>query len=244
MAPQFSTDFLTPHLPLWEKHLAAYRGKPGVRFLEIGAYEGRSTCWLLEHILTDPSARLTVVDPFYEFDLVKWKHGFPGAPGYPPPTHIRIEERFDENMREVGAGNRLIKVKKPSQEYLRTLPLETYDFIYIDGSHVPFDVLRDGILSWDLLKPGGILVFDDYLLHSFSLPYHSPRMAIDAFLCVALDRYEVLASGWQMWMRKTNPTPPPDPLAPPLIGDPEKRKESLAGRASVFLSKLWAYRRY
>ena len=37
------------------------------------------------------------------------------------------------------------------------------DLIYIDGSHLAKDVLSDAILSWKLLKPSGVMIFDDYL---------------------------------------------------------------------------------
>lgn len=36
MRPAFCTDWLTPHLPLWEKHFSPLRGKPDLRFLEVG----------------------------------------------------------------------------------------------------------------------------------------------------------------------------------------------------------------
>ena len=45
---------------------------------------------------------------------------------------------------------------------LRRLPLESFDIIYIDGSHAVNDVLEDAVLSFRLLKPEGILIFDDY----------------------------------------------------------------------------------
>jgi hypothetical protein len=32
-----------------------------------------------------------------------------------------------------------------------------------DGSHRARDVLEDAVLSWPLLKVGGIMLFDDYL---------------------------------------------------------------------------------
>lgn len=38
-----------------------------------------------------------------------------------------------------------------------------FDFIYVDGLHLSQDVLYDALLSFDLLKVGGILIFDDYL---------------------------------------------------------------------------------
>jgi predicted O-methyltransferase YrrM len=40
---------------------------------------------------------------------------------------------------------------------------EYFEFIYIDGSHQAPDVISDAILSFHLLKSGGVIAFDDYL---------------------------------------------------------------------------------
>lgn len=49
-----------------------------------------------------------------------------------------------------------------SQDWLCQLPVNAFDFYYVDGSHVAPDVMADAVLGWRLLKPGGIMVFDDY----------------------------------------------------------------------------------
>jgi predicted O-methyltransferase YrrM len=64
-ALRFSYDWFSTRIPQWERQVAGrFAGKPGLRFLEIGSFEGRSACWLLQNVLTDPSVRLTCVDPF------------------------------------------------------------------------------------------------------------------------------------------------------------------------------------
>lgn len=45
---------------------------------------------------------------------------------------------------------------------MRSLPLNNYDILYVDGSHLAADVLTDAILGWGLVKVGGIIIFDDY----------------------------------------------------------------------------------
>ena len=40
--------------------------------------------------------------------------------------------------------------------------INNFDLIYIDASHYAPDVLSDAVLAFKLLKPGGILIFDDY----------------------------------------------------------------------------------
>jgi len=49
-----------------------------------------------------------------------------------------------------------------SDAMLRDLPHDHFDYISIDGSHEAADVLSDAVLSWPLLKTGGLICFDDY----------------------------------------------------------------------------------
>ena len=63
---EFSTDWFTNQnrIPLWEKMLRPFKGKPDIHYLEVGVYEGRSAIWMLENILTHPSSTLTGIDIF------------------------------------------------------------------------------------------------------------------------------------------------------------------------------------
>ncbi len=38
--------------------------RPGLRFLEIGCFEGRATVWMLTNVLTHPTCRIDVIDTF------------------------------------------------------------------------------------------------------------------------------------------------------------------------------------
>ena len=53
-----------------------------------------------------------------------------------------------------------------SQNELKKLNKNYYDFIYIDGDHTNEGVFIDSVLSFPLLKNGGIIIFDDYLWSS------------------------------------------------------------------------------
>jgi predicted O-methyltransferase YrrM len=103
---------------------------------------------------------------------------------------------FDLNMAKTGAGQRVRKLVGVSQEILRRLPLGAFDFIYVDGSHAGDDVLEDAVLSYRLLKSGGLLVFDDY----GSLT--SASEAIDAFRNLFAERFELVHKGYQLTLRK------------------------------------------
>ena len=74
--------------------------------------------------------------------------------------------------------------------------------IYLDGSHEAPNVLFDGMLSWGLLKPGGVLIFDDYLWVPQLLAGHRPQLAIDLFLRYHSGQYDLLHHGYQVAISK------------------------------------------
>lgn len=80
---------------------------------------------------------------------------------------------------------------------------EWFDLIYIDGSHEAADVLADAVLAWPLLKPGGLLGFDDYGWRVFPEPERRPAPAVDAFLTCLRGWYEPVHRGYQVWVKKT-----------------------------------------
>lgn len=196
---QFTSNWVSRHIPTWKRHLKALRGRKGLRFLEIGSWEGRSACWFLENVLTHPSSRIICIDTFQ------------GAPDeLKIHKHLRdaigsIERHFDHNIRFIGAQKKVRKIKGSSRVALRTLPQESFDLIYIDGSHLAGDVLLDAALCWDLLKTGGIMIFDDYrwkCVTNKRNPLLSPRLAIDVFKLLFKDRIKVLSIGTQVILRK------------------------------------------
>ena len=137
---EFTTNWFTYNIPVWEKALSAFRRKAGINYLEVGVFEGRSALWTLENILTAPTASLTCIDLF-------------NGP---------YRDRFFANVERSGESGKVTALTGYSQLALRKLPLNYYDIIYIDGSHSKDDVLEDAVLSWRLLKEGGVMIFDDY----------------------------------------------------------------------------------
>jgi predicted O-methyltransferase YrrM len=189
---RFTFDWVAPHAAAWENDLAHLRGKPNVRGLEIGCFEGQSACWWLDNILTDPTSRLTCVDPFaIPMDS----------------TLLRYFERyFDHNVAASGAGERVTKLVGSSQVVLRTLPPSHYDFVYVDGSHRVGDVLQDAVLAWTVLRPGGIAMFDDYDLVDDVAPgllARAPGRALDAFISILGESATILRRDWQLILRKS-----------------------------------------
>jgi predicted O-methyltransferase YrrM len=79
---------------------------------------------------------------------------------------------------------------------------EMYDFIYIDGDHMPHAFMIDALLSWELLKPGGIMAIDDYGWTHPQGSQYNPAAAIDMFVSMYSDHLTVIEKGWQVWIKK------------------------------------------
>ena len=181
----FTTKWFDGYIPFWEQILS--KTKTPERVLEIGSFEGRSACWLAENT----NARITCVDT--------WE----GSPEHPPELRENLYERFIENITPY--KDRITPHRGYSGEVLRTFPCTpAYDFIYIDGSHYSKDVLEDAVLSWRLLEPGGIMVFDDFTwlapgtdnMHDL----RNPRAGIEAFCSIF--RPEIVAMYGQLVIKK------------------------------------------
>jgi len=161
----FTVDWFTGYIQAWED---IFRNtKIPERVLEIGSFEGRSTCWLAENT----NAHITCVDT--------WD----GSDEHTPEHKNGLYERFCENIEP--HKDRITILRGFSGEVLRTIPCKpTFDFIYIDGSHYSKDVLEDAILAWRLLEPGGVIIFDDFnwVVEGTNLKdLRNPRAGIEAF---------------------------------------------------------------
>lgn len=194
----FTTDWFSQNIPVWLDILKPLAHQPHLSCAEVGSWEGRSACWLLENIVTHPTSRLVCIDTFQgsgeHYADKTWKESL-----------TDLEQRFRNNIAATGASDRATIIKGESALTLHSLPAGTFDCIYIDGSHIAADVLTDIIQSWLLLKPGGILICDDYHWDLPSNPLHRPKPAIDTFLFLFKEQYEVLHEGYQIIVRKTHP---------------------------------------
>lgn len=178
----FSSDWVNGRLTNRIAELGHLRDVPGARGLEVGSFEGRSAIWFIESVLTAPDARLTCIDLFPE----------------------QVDQHFDHNIEAAGIAGKIDKITGSSQTVLRGLPLESFDFAYIDGCHRATCTIADIVLTWDLLKTGGIMILDDYGL-SGAEGTGIPRPAIDAFVSIYADRIEVLSEDFQFSLKKTAP---------------------------------------
>ncbi len=184
----FTQDWFTIHVESLEPLMRELAGR-GSRILEIGSFEGLSTCYFLWRL---DDAHATCVDTFE------------GSAGLPSGGRDGLEAAFDGNVALVDS-TRVRKLVGDSRRVLLDLAGEQarFDFVYVDGSHRGLDVLVDGALSWPLLEPGGVMVFDDYrwaLLGND--PLLRPGPAIDAFVGLVGEHGDVVSRDRQVVIRK------------------------------------------
>ncbi|KAI4137410.1 MAG: hypothetical protein L6R39_007307 [Caloplaca ligustica] len=200
-------DEIKPH---WEAHTPHLRNKQ-LFILEIGCFEGASTTWLLDNLMSNRGSTMTTIDTFaggMEHQDTDQVHKY---------DLNTLEQRFRSNVSRCSNSDRLTVMKMTSDEALLKLRREqaSFNFIYIDASHVAIDVLHDAVLCWRMLSVGGKMVFDDFTWKGYMEECYNPRIAIRSFLGCTASEVEAKEIGYQMWVtkvpRRFDATPNPDP---------------------------------
>lgn len=189
----YTTDWFSYNIPIWERFFNDNNlfGKPYLKCLEIGCFEGRATTYLLDNVLTHPNSSIDVIDTF---------NGSFNESGMKDLDTNGLLDRFKYNIRN--HANKVNILIGKSNNVLRSLDcVPIYDIIYIDGSHLAYNVLEDAVLCHPLLKQYGLLIFDDYLWID-NKQNKPPRLAIDAFINIYGDFYEILWSDYQIICKK------------------------------------------
>ena len=211
---KFNEDWFSGNIPLWTEVLAPFKGKPNIHYLEIGVWEGRSAIWVLDNILTHPTSTLTGIDVFPD----------------------NLKETYLENLRISGFPEKTVTLTGLSRIELRRLNPDSYQIIYIDGGHTADMVLADAILCWDLLKVGGVIIFDDYRWGREYPDEIRPGIAIDAFISAHRNHLELVHQGYQVIVRKKEGPPWFDPNRSSFAG-PSRPAAILLGEYAYLWEK-------
>lgn len=194
---KFTQDWFHWAPQVWEQlipHLPARRD-----FLEIGSFEGRSTVWIVENMMENGGS-ITCIDTWAGGE----EHTNGEVEGAEARFNHNVQVLFDRHSDETGVHRVVWKEKGLSTYKLAELlsDKQTFDFIYIDGSHIARDVLTDACMAWPLLKPKGLMVFDDYMWGEPRDILHRPKPAIDAFCNIFAEEAEIVHIGYQLVVRK------------------------------------------
>jgi hypothetical protein len=196
----------------WDKLLPQIKPK---KILEIGSFEGASTCYLIQNLSKDNPIEIHCIDPWkLETDKVGdlWDSNCLDIPE--DVNMSNVEKRFRNNTDiaiEKSVNKVDLKIYKgfSADELSKMLAVgmrDYFDFIYIDGGHQGPDVLTDAVLSFRLLKVGGVIVFDDYLWQVGKKDLISiPKLAIDSFVNIYSAKINIFnAPLYQLYIKKVS----------------------------------------
>lgn len=203
---EFTSDWFSSNEPIWR---ALTNMEKPARILEIGSFEGRSVCWMIETCGIERPLEIHCVDT--------WAGGIEHQPGGPLAQSMPdVERRFHHNV-EVAKAKvphpvEIVMHKGYSQLELAKLISEGksgyFDWVYVDGSHEAPTVLSDAVLSFQLTRVNGVIIFDDYLWFlgesGSQDSFNMPKPAIDAFVNIYQRKLLVFRNApvAQLYMRK------------------------------------------
>jgi predicted O-methyltransferase YrrM len=192
-----SHDYFSSNIANWQGWFRDHIRAAPIACLEIGSWQGGSSCWLLDKVVGPRGGRLTCIDLF---EGSSEHAGFLAA--VTAELGGGLETLFDQNIARSGHAEAVRKLVGLSQGVLPRLHGERFDFIYIDGAHEAKFVIQDAVLCWQLLPVGGHMLFDDVPFTFPGRPAQDTARAINFFLSVFEDEIEVIANERQLLLRR------------------------------------------
>jgi hypothetical protein len=197
----------------FNKHVLPLAGQK-LHYLEIGVFDGDGLVWMLKNVLTHPRSRAWAVDPW--LPLLPWRDA------------EEMEGHYQRTWRACRPYGKKVKLhRQMSSVFLRqhNIPPHWFDVVYIDGDHNAIPCLDDLVLTWPLLKVGGIMIIDDYKLNHPA--DYMVKAVVDGVMDAIYGPYvEELFHGYQVAYRKTGDvelTASPDDDSPYYVGIQTRR---------------------
>jgi len=128
--------------------------KNGDNFIEIGAYLGRSTAYMVQKIReSGKQINLFTIDPWTSESLEKCC------------MKCDVDDlfsQFQDYMKKAGAWDDIVPIRKTAEEACKDFIGLRFKFIFVDGSHLEEDVRTDILKYFPLLTDDGWMAGDDY----------------------------------------------------------------------------------
>lgn len=197
---EFTQDWFSRSIPAWKAILDKLSAQnPALRILEIGVFEGRSTCWLLENFCKSADSTIVAIDSFQ------------GGVEHQTLELGGLRKRFESNILSIGSSA-CVEIREGESFHelcaLVAQKVPLFDFISVDGSHQAVDVLADAVLGFRLLRSSGVMAFDDYLWapirRGMENPLVTPKAAVDAFTNIHSQQLRVIPNLplYQLYIQK------------------------------------------
>lgn len=162
-----------------------------INVLEIGSYTGVSLINIIKLIPNSVGIGVDMWSSYGENNLLENMDA------------LDVEKSFYKNIKTFGLENRITGLKSDSTDALLNFIKggTTFDFIYVDGSHLLLDCYSDLVLAWSILSKGGIMGIDDYNYKQHSV-IESPFEAVNHFLTRYEDKYKLIYKGYRVFLQK------------------------------------------
>ena len=153
--------------------------------LEIGSFEGCSSCFFSDILINNSLSTLTCVDPFVSDGCTK-------------TDHSTLKYKFYSNIKKTENYNKINVVEKISDDFYSTYNGSKFNFIYIDGEHSDKQILKDLDACFSLLDINGIIWCDDY--------NNNWKHIFDSWILLKNDYINIIHSGYQLGFIKIKET--------------------------------------
>lgn len=148
-----------------------------IQYLEIGVHKGINVIDVAKSYCKHPDSKIYCVDPWVDYDEY---------PEYKGQQDV-LFSIFNNAIK--GYKDKCIIRRGFSDDIIPTFENNFFDIIFIDGNHETEFVYRDGCMSFQKVKPGGYIIFDDYTIRSWP----QTVKGIDQFLTEYSDKIKIIA---------------------------------------------------
>lgn len=166
----------------------ALRGKDARRVLEIGSWAGASAITFGDVIqkLGISDCEIVCVDPWEEY-FVEGDSSLHYRSMNAATVTGEIQNLFHHNVKACGLEGMIHVRKAYSREALPEMENDSFDLVYIDGSHKKDEVLYDLQQAKRLVKSGGLICGDDLELLKSEIDPNAHQVALEKDLDFVAD---------------------------------------------------------
>tara|TARA_B100000575_G_scaffold290714_1_gene294943 strand:- start:3725 stop:4318 length:594 start_codon:yes stop_codon:yes gene_type:complete len=158
-----------------------------LNILEIGNFEGLSSCFFSDNYLNHNDSKLYCVDPYYKTG------SFEGITS--KCVSENTEKLFINNIQKSKNYKKIYKFKQTSNEFFLDNNI-IFDIIYVDGCHEPEYIKDDIINAFKFTKKNSIIWFDDY---GGNTTGKGPiKNYIDKYLEIYSGKFKILYKDYQL----------------------------------------------
>jgi len=163
------------------------QGEPARLVIEVGSFIGSGAVGVWGPLAKADGGLCICIDTWLGDLSMRLIEGYSAAMrhvhGFPTLKDIFLQRMLFEGMQDT-----VYPLQMPGTSGARTLFLLGYkaDVIYVDSAHERFETLAELHLFWQILRPGGLMLGDDF--HGFEAVAHDVRvfatcynLTIDAF---------------------------------------------------------------